>query len=95
MTFDKALYFQFTFANARSFIPMNFGQKDRPVIKASTGNSLALSPTSLSVELSQPSDLPNSGPNRKCLGVGDLSKDLKVHRGMVTNWASSVNDDLC
>lgn len=73
---------------------MNFGQIDRPVIKANSGNTLALSPTSLSIELPQPSDLSNSGPNRKRFGVGNLSKDLKVHRGMVTNWASSVNEDL-
>jgi hypothetical protein len=73
---------------------MNFGQKDRPVIKANSGNSLALSPTPLSIELPQPSDLPNSGTNRKRLGVGNLSKDLKVHRGMVTNWVSSVNEDV-
>ena len=65
---------------------MNFGQKDRTVIKANPSNTLAL-------EFPQPSDLLNSGPNRKRLGVGNLSKDLKVHRGMVTNWASSVNDD--
>ena len=73
---------------------MNFGQKNRTVIKANAGNTLALPPTSLSVEFPQPSDLPNSGPNRKRLGVGNLPKDLKVHRGMVTNWASSVNVDL-
>ena len=64
---------------------MNFGQKDRPVIKANPGNTFALSPASLAIELPQPSDLPNSGPNRKRLGVGNLSKDLKVHRGMVAN----------
>ena len=73
---------------------MYFGQKDRPVIKANSGNTLALPPTSLSVEFPQPSDLPNSGPNRKRLGVRNLPKDLKVHRGMVTNWTSRVNDDL-
>ena len=73
---------------------MNFGQKDRPVIKANSGNTFALSPTSFSVELSQPGDLPNCGPDRKRFGVGNFSKDLKVHRGMVTNWASCVNGNL-
>jgi len=48
---------------------MNFGQKDRPVIKANSGNTFALSPTSFSVELSQPGDLPNCGPDRKRFGV--------------------------
>ena len=64
---------------------MNFGQKDRTVIKANSGNTLALAPMSLSIVLPQPSDLSNSGPNRKRLSVGNLSKDLKVHKGMVTN----------
>ena len=73
---------------------MNFGQKDRTVIKANPSNALALSLASLSIEFPQPGDLLNASPNRKRLGVGNLSKDLKVHRGMVTNWASSVNDDL-
>ena len=70
---------------------MNFGQKDRPIIKANSGNTLTLSPTSLSVEFSQPGDLPNCRPNSKCLCVGNFSKDLKVHRSMMSNSCSWVN----
>lgn len=57
---------------------MDFCNLDRTVRKPNLADTLTFSPTTLPVELSEPRELTNPSPNRKCFNLGDGAEQFKV-----------------
>ena len=53
------------------------------VLKTYTGNAFSLAPPTTAIELSKSRNLPNRLPDRKGLGVCDVTNNLEVHRDML------------
>jgi hypothetical protein len=89
---DEAPDLEFTLADTRCLIPVDFGQVDRAVIEANSGDPLALSPATLTVELPETRYLPDSRPSSERFDMRDLAEDAKVHAAIVANRSQRVND---
>jgi hypothetical protein len=64
---------------------------NRAIPKANARNSLALSPTTFPIDLSESRDLADRGTSGKRFDISDFSDDLKVHEPMLPKPSAPVN----
>jgi len=75
------LIFIRTPADPMRLIPVYLGLPNPVIGKANRGDTLKFSPPPSSVTLSESGGVADASADRDRLDVGDLTDDLKVHRG--------------
>ena len=82
-----------------SFIPVYLRQKGSAIMKPHASDAFPFPPATATVDLAQSCNFPNGRADNKSLNMRNLSKDLEVHRRMISKDRDAVklpsNVELC
>jgi len=65
-------------------------QVNSTILKAYPGNALSLAPSTTTIKLPKPRDLPNRRSDRKGFDVRDVTNNLEVHPDMLAKQRLGV-----